>query len=78
MDKQGWKNFQEMIDEGQEISFNFKGEEWWISRLYDEEKSYLLTAPDTYTQFFKTADELYKNGMMDGKPFIERVPEIDW
>lgn len=79
MDKQGWQNFQEMIDEGQEISFDFNGEEWWISRLHDEEISFFLTrSKDSYTQGFRSADELYKNGMMDGKPFIERVPEIDW
>lgn len=76
MDKETWTTVQEAIDEGQELSFDYKGEEWWISRV-DEELSFLLTrSSDSYTQYFKTAEELYMKGMIEGKTFIERIEEL--
>lgn len=39
MDETQWENFrQAIVEEGQELSFDLNGEEWWISRLHDEEK----------------------------------------
>lgn len=75
-----WKEFKEgIVDEEQELSFSYKSEEWWISRLYGKEKSYLLTrSKDSYTQEFQTAEELFTNGIIDGKKFIERVPDLEW
>lgn len=76
MDKETWTTVQEAIDEGQELSFDYKGEEWWISRV-DGELSFLLTrSSDSYTQYFKTAEELYTKGMIEGKPFIDRIEEL--
>lgn len=74
-----WKEFKKaFVDEQQEVFFYYKGEEWWISRLYGKEKSYLLTrSRDGYTQEFRTAEELMNDSDMDGKPFIERVPEFE-
>nr|WP_146552822.1 hypothetical protein [Rummeliibacillus sp. SL167] len=68
-----------MVNEEQELNFFYKSEEWWISRLYGEEKSYLLTrSKDSYIQEFRTAKELFENGMIDGKKFKERVPDLKW
>ena len=76
MDQETWEAVQEAIDEGQELSFDYKGDEWWISRI-DAEKSFLLTrSSDSYTQYFETAEELYQKGIIDGKPFIERIEQL--
>lgn len=76
MDEETWKTVKEAIDEGQELSFDYKGDEWWISRV-DAPKSFLLTrSSDSYTQYFETADELYEKGIINGKPFIERIDEL--
>lgn len=76
MDEETWLEVQQAIDEGQELSFDYRGEEWWISRI-DDERSFLLTrSSDSLTQYFKTAEELYEKGMIDGRPFIERIAEL--
>lgn len=76
MDEKTWLEVQQAIDEGQELSFDYRGEEWWISRI-DDERSFLLTrSSDSLTQYFKTAEELYEKGMIDGRPFIERIAEL--
>lgn len=76
MDEETWLEVQQAIDEGQELSFDYRGEEWWISRM-DDERSFLLTrSSDSLTQYFKTAEELYEKGMIDGRPFIERIAEL--
>lgn len=31
MDEKTWLEVQQAIDEGQELSFDYRGEEWWIS-----------------------------------------------
>ncbi|MFJ8261072.1 hypothetical protein ACIQ4I_03800 [Rummeliibacillus sp. NPDC094406] len=77
MDEIVWKEFKEAIEEGQELAFDYKDEEWWISRV-PEEKSFLLTrSTDSLTQSFKTSDELFNNGVIDDKPFIERIKDIE-
>lgn len=76
MDESTWKAVQAAIDEGQELSFDYNGDEWWISRV-NEEKSFLLTrSSDGYTQRFETAEALYENGLIDDKPFIQRIEEL--
>lgn len=76
MDEKTWLEVQQAIDEGQELSFDYRREEWWISRI-DDERSFLLTrSSDGLTQYFKTAEELYEKGMIDGRPFIERIAEL--
>ncbi|WP_397538899.1 hypothetical protein [Rummeliibacillus pycnus] len=77
MDEKVWKEFKEAIEEGQELAFDYKDEEWWISRV-PEEKSFLLTrSRDSFTQAFKTSDELFNNGIIYEKPFIDRIKEIE-
>ena len=76
MDDKVWKEFKEAIEEGQELAFDYKDEEWWISRV-PEEKSFLLTRGKySYTQRFDTAQELFNKGIVDGKPFIERIKDF--
>lgn len=78
MDETQWEDFRHaIVEEGQELSFDLNVEEWWISRLHDEEKSYLLTAPNSDTQFFKTAEELFEKGIVNGKPFMKQVPYFE-
>ncbi|RST60580.1 hypothetical protein D5F11_007055 [Siminovitchia terrae] len=79
MDKETWEEVRKAIeDEEQEVLLYYNDEEWWVSRLYSEEKSFLLTrGTDSYTQKFETAEELFTKGTVDGKPFIERVKDFD-
>ena len=75
MDEAQWENFRKaIVDEHQELPFYLDGKEWWISLLYGEENSYLLTAPNSDTQFFATAEELFEKGIVNEKPFMEQVP----
>ncbi|MFG3611311.1 hypothetical protein [Rummeliibacillus stabekisii] len=79
MDLKSWEEVRKAIeDEHQEILLYYKDEEeWWVSRLYGEEKSFLLArSKDSYTQMFATALELFNNGIVDGKPFIERINDF--
>ena len=80
MNEKEWKEFkQAIVDDGEELSFLYNSEEWWISRLYSEEKSYLVTrSKDSFTQEFATAEELFSNGMINGKKFTDRVPDLEW
>lgn len=51
MDEETWLEVQQAVDEGQELSFDYRGEEWWISRI-DDERSFLLTrSSDGLTQY---------------------------
>lgn len=78
MDQKSWEEVRRAIeDEEQERLLYYNDEEWWVSRLYGEEKSFLLTrGKDSYTQRFATAQDLFNNGIVDGKPFIERVKDF--
>lgn len=39
MDKKEWEDYRnDIVDEHQELPFYLDGKEWWISRLYGEEK----------------------------------------
>lgn len=78
MDLNSWEEVRKAIeDEEQEISLFYNDEEWWISRLYGEEKNFLLTrSKDSFTQRFDTAQELFNKGIVDGKPFIERIKDF--
>lgn len=75
MTEKEWQEFRFAVEvEEQELAFYYKGEEWWISRLYGEEKNYLLTrSKNSYTQEYRTAVELFNNGIVDGKPFIDMM-----
>lgn len=78
MTKEEWEQFRKEIEEhDQELSFDYKNEEWWISRV-PEEKSFLLSAPNSDTQYFETAEALFMQGIIDGKTFIEQVPNLEW
>lgn len=78
MNAKEWEDFKiAIVDKEQELSFYYKSEEWWISRV-PKQKSFLLTrSKDSYTQAFETAEELFNNGIVDGKPFIERVKDFE-
>lgn len=78
MDLNSWEEVRKAIeDEEQEVSLSYNDEEWSISRLYGEEKSFFLThSKDSFTQRFDTAQELFNKGIVDGKPFIERIKDF--
>lgn len=76
MDSETWEQVKEAIDEGQELSFDYKGDEWWISRVQADDSFLLTRSSDSDTQYFKTAEDLYQHGFIDGKAFIDRVPEL--
>lgn len=76
MDSETWEQVKEAIDEGQELSFDYKGDEWWISRVQADDSFLLTRSSDSDTQYFKTAEDLYQHGVIDDKAFIDRVPEL--
>lgn len=80
MEKINWIEFKKGIEENEEeISFYFHDNEWWISRLYGEPRSFLLTrSKDSYTQRFETAEELFTRGEIEGKTITDRREELYW
>jgi hypothetical protein len=54
---------------GEEFQFYYQNEEYWIST--NQEGFYLTRGKDSYTQSFTTADELFREGQIDGKSILE-------
>ncbi|MBE7031467.1 MAG: hypothetical protein E7401_00720 [Ruminococcaceae bacterium] len=54
---------------GEEFFFFYNSEKYWISQ--NELGLYLTRVKDSYTQSFNTAQELFENGLVDGKTIAE-------
>nr|WP_307394945.1 hypothetical protein [Paenibacillus anaericanus] len=52
-----------------EYNFYLEDEEYWISHNVDG--YYLTRVRDSYSQEFKTAEDLFGNGRIDGKSLLE-------
>lgn len=55
----------ERVGWGEEFSFYYQDEQYWISR--NENGLYLTREKDSYYQSFKTSEDLFLNGRIDGQ-----------
>lgn len=59
----------ERVGWGEEFSFYFQNECYWISK--NEEGYYLTREKDSLTQSFRTSEELFQEGRINGKTIFE-------
>ncbi|MFJ8257402.1 hypothetical protein ACIQ4Z_08920 [Peribacillus asahii] len=66
----------ERVAIGEEFSFNYKNDEYWISQNPD--RYYLTRVKDSFTQEFNTSEVLFENGTIEGRLLSEIYMDIDW
>lgn len=64
----------QLVSCGMEYNFYLKDKEYWIS--HNEDGYYLSRVSDSYSQEFKTAEDLFENGRIDGKSLLELWDDI--
>lgn len=69
-----YKEIVERVGWGEEFSFYFQGEQYWISQNVDGR--YLTKVNDEYTQCFKSAEDLFANGKIEGKTIAQIWEDI--
>jgi hypothetical protein len=68
--------FQEGIAIGEEYSFTYLNEEYWISQ--NPGKYYLTRVIGSFTQEFDSSEALFENGTIEGKLLSEIYMDIEW
>ncbi|WP_350301287.1 hypothetical protein [Peribacillus frigoritolerans] len=68
--------FQEGIAIGEEYSFTYQNEEYWISQ--NPGAYYLTRVRGSYTQVFGASEALFKNGTIEGRLLSEIYMDIEW
>ncbi|QOS80853.1 hypothetical protein JNUCC31_08265 [Paenibacillus sp. JNUCC31] len=71
-------DFEEMkqrVEMGEEFQFYYKLDSYWIS--HNQAGFYLTRVKDSYSQFFKTSNELFKDAQIEGKKLLELWNELD-
>ncbi|MCK1985759.1 MULTISPECIES: hypothetical protein [Peribacillus] len=68
--------FQEGIAIGEEYSFIYQNEEYWISQ--NPGSYYLTRVRGAYTQEFKTSEALFKYGTIEEKLLSEIYMDFEW
>ncbi|QOV11182.1 hypothetical protein [Viridibacillus arvi] len=68
--------FQEGIAIGEEYSFTYLNEEYWIS--HNPGACYLTRVRGSFTKEFETSEALFKNGTIEGKLLSEIYMNIQW
>lgn len=68
MDSETWEQVKEAIDEGQELSFDYKGDEWWISRVQADDSFLLTRSSDSDTQYLKRQKTFINTALLMAKP----------
>ncbi|MGE7759690.1 hypothetical protein [Peribacillus sp. NPDC097895] len=68
--------FQEGIAIGEEYSFTYQNEEYWISQ--NPGAYYLTRVRGSYTQEFETSEALFKNGIIEGRLLSEIYMDFEW
>lgn len=68
--------FQEGIAIGEEYTFTYQNEEYWISQ--NPGVFYLTRVKGSYTQEFETSEALFKNGKIEGRLLSEIYKDIEW
>ncbi|MFP7170750.1 hypothetical protein [Terribacillus halophilus] len=69
------EEFKQRVAMGEEFQFYYKNESYWISR--NKEGFYLTRVQDSYSQSFKTSEELFREGRIEKKTFHEIWDEIE-
>jgi hypothetical protein len=64
-----YNEFMIMVKCGMEYNFYIDDEEYWISHNLDG--YYVTRVKDSYTQEFKTSDELFENARINDKTILQ-------
>ncbi|MEC0303916.1 hypothetical protein [Terribacillus saccharophilus] len=67
--------FAQRVAMGEEFQFHYKNESYWISR--NKEGFYLTKVQDSYSQTFKTSEDLFKEGRIENKTIHELWEELE-
>lgn len=70
-----YKEILERVSWGEEFFFLYNNEKYWISQ--NKSGFYLTRVRDSSTQPFLTPQDLFKNGIVDGKTLAEIWTEIE-
>ncbi|MCR8843741.1 hypothetical protein NQ117_08580 [Paenibacillus sp. SC116] len=71
-----YEELKERVLMGEEFQFYYHNESYWISR--NDKGFYLTRVKDSNSQAFKTADELFENGQIEGKTILVLWNELDF
>ncbi|MCP3762548.1 hypothetical protein NLX67_09110 [Domibacillus sp. A3M-37] len=74
MTKSEFMELQERVGWGEEFSFDYKNEEYWISQNVDG--YYLTRSRDSFIQDFDTAESLFEKGTIEGQLLSEIYKDI--
>lgn len=69
-----YEDIMERVGWGEEFSFDYNGEQYWISQ--NDDCLYLTRVKGSITQEFKTTQELFENGRVEGKLLLEIWDDI--
>jgi len=70
-----YEELKQRVAMGEEFQFYYRDESFWISR--NKDGYYLTRVRDSYSQSFKTSNELFENGRIDEKSIQELWREIE-
>ncbi|GAA5416681.1 hypothetical protein Pryu01_01719 [Paraliobacillus ryukyuensis] len=76
MTKQEFDKLKNLIAIGEEINFDYNSQEYWISQTPGE--YHLTRVSDSYSQTFKTVDNLFNNATLNGEYLKDVYSEITW
>ncbi|KAB8139466.1 hypothetical protein F9U64_00075 [Gracilibacillus oryzae] len=70
-----YEELKQRVAMGEEFQFYYRNQSFWISR--NKNGYYLTRVRDSYSQSFKTSNELFVDGRIDGKSIQELWKEIE-
>lgn len=77
MSEQEYLDLKKSITVGEELSFYYKGNEYWFSHTPDG-KCHFTRSNDSYTQTFNNVHELFNNAKINGQYLKMIYPNIEW
>jgi len=69
-----FEEFKSLVKCGVEYNFDIENTEYWIS--HNNEGYYLTRVKDTYTQSFKTSEELFEKAKIGNNSLEKLWPQI--
>ncbi len=70
-------HIKDLVRIGEEINFDYNGEEYWISHT-PEGRCHLTRVSDSYTQTFNDVEALFNNAKIDNNIIGTIYPDIPW
>ncbi|WP_079710408.1 hypothetical protein [Paraliobacillus ryukyuensis] len=70
-----YEELKQRVAMGEEFQFYYRNQSFWISR--NQDGYYLTRVRDSYSQSFKTSNELFEDGRIDGMTILELWNELD-